>query len=210
VIDLHPAASEVASVVAGVTDDQLGEPTPCPRYSVATLLHHLLGLSYAFTHSATKANLIDPSGPPAHIESRPPSPSADQLPANWREQLPIQLAGVAAAWSDPAAWEGMATAGGQTMPAEVTGVVALNELVVHGWDLARATGQSYTPDDASVQAAGDFLASLAHNPRAREGIFGPVVAVGPDASLLARTIGLSGRDPRWQPGAWNQVPLSLS
>ena len=48
---------------------------------------------------------------------------------------------LAEAWADPAAWEGLTEAGGLTMPAEVAGTVALDEVVLHGWDLARATGQ---------------------------------------------------------------------
>ncbi len=37
----------------------------------------------------------------------------------------------------------MTKAGGVDLPGEVAGLVALDELVVHGWDVARATGQAY-------------------------------------------------------------------
>ncbi len=40
------------------------------------------------------------------------------------------------------------------------GVVALDELVLHGWDLARATGQPFNVDSASVQACLGFAASM--------------------------------------------------
>ena len=40
---------------------------------------------------------------------------------------------LAAAWRDPAAWEGMTEAGGLRMPADVMGAVALDQLVLHGW-----------------------------------------------------------------------------
>jgi hypothetical protein len=42
----------------------------------------------------------------------------------------------------------MTEVGGNTLPGEVTGVVALDEVVLHGWDLARATGQDYRCDPA--------------------------------------------------------------
>ena len=34
-VDLEPAARRVSKLVAGVTDDQLGDPSPCPKYTVA-------------------------------------------------------------------------------------------------------------------------------------------------------------------------------
>jgi uncharacterized protein (TIGR03083 family) len=48
-LDLHPAARELARVLDGVTDDHLGGPTPCPGYSVGALLDHVCGLTLAFT-----------------------------------------------------------------------------------------------------------------------------------------------------------------
>jgi len=70
--------------------------------------------------------------------------------------------------------------------------------VIHGWDLARATGQPYRVDEASVQAAADFLsmAAAAAEPGQR-GPFGPAVDVPPGASVLDRAVGLSGRNPYW-------------
>jgi uncharacterized protein (TIGR03086 family) len=77
------------------------------------------------------------------------------------------------------------------------GAVAVNELVVHGWDLARATGQEYEPDPDALAASHDFLAASVGDP-SRDSIFGPVVAVPDDAPLLDHAIGLSGRDPNWK------------
>ena len=53
-IDLGPAAAAVAAIVAGVREDQLGDPTPCSRLNVADLLDHLNGLALAFTCAARK------------------------------------------------------------------------------------------------------------------------------------------------------------
>jgi len=74
-------------------------------------------------------------------------------------------------------------------------VVALNEVVVHGWDVSRASGQSYTVDPQSLAVCADFLSQATD----REGVFGPVVEVSADAPALERVIGLSGRDPSWTP-----------
>lgn len=81
----------------------------------------------------------------------------------------------------------MTETGGMELPGEVAGLVALDELVIHGWDLARALDA----DPASLQAVHTFLGSFAA-PRSQEdgrGPFGPVVEVPDDAPLLARVIG---------------------
>ncbi len=126
----------------------------------------------------------------------------EPLPQDWRQSLSRQLGELAAAWQAPAAWEGMTTAGGVTLPAEVCGLVALDEVLLHGWDPAAATGQDYTPTDAEAEAvlpivspAGDDAADAA----AREGMFGPPLAVPDGASPFERVLALSGRDPRRGP-----------
>jgi hypothetical protein len=52
-------------------------------------------------------------------------------------RIPQDLDSLADAWRDSAAWSGTTEAGGLELPAEVAGLVALNERVVHGWDLAQ-------------------------------------------------------------------------
>jgi len=70
-IDLEPAACEVARLLDGVTDDQLAGPTPCADTTVATLLDHLIGLSQAFTGAAHKSTETKGDGPD------PEPPTAD-------------------------------------------------------------------------------------------------------------------------------------
>jgi len=101
-------------------------------------------------------------------------------------------------WRNPAAWEGMTQAGGVQLPAEIAAQVALNELTMHGWDIARATGQDFSLDDATLQVSHDLLYP-GDDQSEREPIFGPVVKVPDDAPLLDRVIGLGGRDPHWTP-----------
>jgi uncharacterized protein (TIGR03086 family) len=123
-----------------------------------------------------------------------------RLGQDWRTRIPGDLGSLAEAWRDPAAWSGTTEAGGLELPAEVAGLVALNELVVHAWDLARATGQPYRGDEASLEAAHAFLGSIATEPGVqREGPFGPVVEVPDDAPLADRVVALSGRRPEWTP-----------
>ena len=87
------------------------------------------------------------------------------------------------------------------MPGEAVGIVALDEVVLHAWDLARATDQSYDPDARVLDPLMGFLTHMAEGGTgiARDGIFGPVVAVADDAPQFDRVLGLSGRDPTWTP-----------
>ncbi|MGA4986439.1 TIGR03086 family metal-binding protein [Streptomyces cellulosae] len=188
-LDLGPQTRIVARLAEGVTDAQLADATPCPRYAVRHLLGHLLGLSVAFCDAGRKDL-------GATTDTAPQDALPDVGPA-WRAELPKALDELAEAWRDPAAWTGMTRAGGIDMPGEVTAAVALDELVIHGWDLARATGQPYTPDPAALESAHAFLRAAAEEGDRGEGIFGPVVPVPADAPLLDRALGLSGRDPRW-------------
>ena len=191
--DLGPAAQQVRTLVSGITDDQLSSPSPCGTYTVGDLLDHFMGLTFAFKVAATKSTDEVYDGPPP---SGPGNASAANLHPEWRRRLPAQLDEMAVAWRAPSAWTGVAEAGGVTLPAEVMGLVALNELVIHGWDVARATGQPFACDPRTTEVIFDYL-SQSTEPADREGVFGPVVEVPPDAPLLDRAVGLSGRDPSW-------------
>ncbi|RTL66378.1 MAG: TIGR03086 family protein [Pseudonocardiaceae bacterium] len=183
--DFAEAARVTGAVVAAIRDDQLAGPTPSLRYTVADLVDHLDGLSAGLASTARKE-------PPA-AEPRPGDGSL--LAPGWRERIPAQLATLATAWADPAAWEGVTTAGTIELEAAAAGMFALDEIVVHGWELARSTGQAYETDDAAVQAVADFLEGV---PRSEE-LFGPVVAVPDGAPAIDRLVGLTGRDPAWGP-----------
>ncbi|WP_406370821.1 TIGR03086 family metal-binding protein [Streptomyces sp. NBC_00647] len=189
--DLGPQALIVARLTDAVTDDRLDGATPCPDYAVRNILGHLAGLSVAFRDAARKDL-------GATTDTSPDSAVPDIGPG-WREALPKALDELGDAWRDPAAWTGMTRAGGVTLPGAVAAAVAADELVVHGWDLARATGQGYEPDAVALRASYEFLSAAAEDPTRGGGIFGPVVPVPDEAPLLDRVIGLSGRDPGWKP-----------
>ncbi|MET9382377.1 TIGR03086 family metal-binding protein [Streptomyces sp. NPDC002928] len=188
-LDLGPQTRILTALVAGVRDEQLADGTPCPDYAVRHMLGHLYGLATAFRDAARKdLGVTTDTSPEAAVPDIGPG---------WREQLPEVLDELADAWRDPAAWTGMTRAGGVDLPGAVAGAVVADELVIHGWDLARATGQEYDPDPDALRAAYGFLLAAADDPD--RGIFGPVVPVPDDAPLLDRALGLSGRDPGWKP-----------
>ena len=188
-LDLGPQALIVARLAENVTDEQLTAATPCPDYALRNLLGHLLGLSVALRDAARKDL--------GATTDTPPASAVPDIGPDWRAELPKALDELAEAWRDPAAWTGATRAGGVDLPGAVAGAVATDELVIHGWDLARATGQDYAPDPAALESAHGFLLAAADGPNG--GIFGPVVAVPAEAPLLDRAVGLSGRDPGWRP-----------
>jgi uncharacterized protein (TIGR03086 family) len=191
-LDLEPATRRMADLIDGVPDDLLDGPTPCPAYTLGDLLDHVDGFALAFTAAARKASGTGP---------QEASGDASRLGDDWRTRIPRNLDALACAWRDPAAWRGMTRAGGIDMPGEVAGLVTLDELVIHGWDVARASGQTYDCDPDLLEAVQRFLDPLSRpgQEAARSGIFGPVVEAREDAPLLDRLVGLSGRDPAWNP-----------
>ncbi len=192
-LDLTPATETLARVVTVIGDDQLAAPTPCHGMTVADVLDHVDGLCLAFTAAAAK-----------DLDAGRQAPAADgsRLGTDWRARIPGRLAHLAAAWRDDSAWAGMTRAGGIDMPGEIAGTVAIDEVVVHGWDVAVATGRDYSCDEGLLQAAYGFAqAVVARDPHGTPGLFGPPVTVPDDAPLLDRLLGLTGRDPAWRPGS---------
>ena len=173
---LKPAVEPTLAVLRAIGPDQLDRPTPCADFTVRALL----------THLSEWAPILGAAG------------GGTAAPAS---SLPDQLAWLADVWSQPSAWAGTTTmGGGDPLPARLVGGMALGEIVVHGWDLARATGQTVSWDDevlTFLHREVEGTAELGRQVKA----YGPEVAVPGGASVLDRTLGLTGRDPQWTPAA---------
>ncbi|MGW2628306.1 TIGR03086 family metal-binding protein [Streptomyces chattanoogensis] len=191
-IDFAAQAQLVGRLAERTTEGQLDAPTPCEEYAVRHLLGHLVGLTGAFRDAARKH-----LGP---ATSTPPGDAVPDVTAGWREDLARNLEEMAAAWREPDAWTGETQAGGVTLPGAIAGRIALNELILHGWDLARATGQDYAPDPAGLGVSYALLTSWAEESGgAPSPAFAAPVPVSEDAPLLDRVVALSGRRPEWTP-----------
>jgi uncharacterized protein (TIGR03086 family) len=202
-LDFDPPVRVLRALLLGVDDAELNHPTPCPDWTVAALLDHLMGLSYAFTQAARKrTDVPGTSGPP-------PQPSAEHLSGHWRSRLPVLLEDLSTGWKDPAAWTGTSQAGGVTMPATAIGTVAMNELIMHSWDLARATGQDYAADPRILEILIEFLSQ--GPAEGTPGLFGPRVLTGEDeADLLDQALALAGRHAGWRPPRRNRQPATAA
>ncbi len=193
-VSLEPVARRLADLVARVSDDELGKPTPCPAYTLGDLIDHVGGMALAFTSAARKER--------SALTEQTPSGDASRLGDDWRTRIPGDLLELARAWREPGAWTGMTRIARMDAPAEMVGITVADELAVHGWDVARATGQPYDCEPDLLEAARSFLVQFA-SPDAPAGPdvpFGPSRELPPSAPLLSRVVALAGRDPGWSPG----------
>jgi uncharacterized protein (TIGR03086 family) len=189
--DLLPTTRRLGALVEAIDDRELDAPTPCPEYTVGDLLDHIGRLAVAFTEAARKEDGTNATPPPPG--------SRAHLAADWRSRIPADLTTLGEAWQDPTAWEGMTKIAGGEMPAGVVGAVALDEVVTHAWDLARALGRPFEVDADAIAGCMEFLGPLSEPGAPREPVFGPVVNAREDTSPTEQLIALTGRDPDWQP-----------
>jgi uncharacterized protein (TIGR03086 family) len=182
---LAAAAPRTVAVVRAVSDDQLSRPTPCPDYSVRDLLNHLYDVVVNFQAHAARQE-VDWSA------------KTDHLTEGWRDRFAAEADRLIEAWADPAALEGDSP--GMGLPQGTVGEMALIDLVVHGWDLARATGQPFDVAPEVLAATHGFMDRMSETGR-QMGAFGAPVPTTGAATELDRLLGRTGRDPEWAPGS---------
>ena len=184
--EMAVAAAEAARVVRNVPDEALNAPTPCGDWDLRTLLNHtILWTSYSAERRA-------------HGESVAEDLMSKDFAAEpgFREDYARQIDRAVTAWSDPQAWEGDRNVMGSATPAADVGAMLIMEMALHGWDVAKATGQDYHADEALGQALNDTVQAQAELFRKYQGFAGAVEA-GPAATTFDRALALSGRDPDW-------------
>jgi len=169
-IDLKPACNRMIEVLTGVTDSQLAAPSPCAEYTVGDLIDHV------------------------DLVSRGSGAAADRD----RDRVAEHVRALGAAWDDPTAWLGRSGAAGLELSNELWGRITLTELVVHGWDIAVATGQPFDLPGETLRACLEHVAEFVPNAPV-PGLWGPAVGVPVDATLLDRIVAATGRTPREAP-----------
>lgn len=187
-IDLKPACLRMIDVLAGVADDQLRSLTPCTEYTVGDLIDHVDGAAAGFTALAYTA-VGDQRGTDVGR-----TPAAANLGDGWRKYVAEHVRELGAAWDAPAAWQGSTSAAGVKLTNELWGKIALTEMVVHGWDIAKATGQPFELPEDTLRACLDHVAEFVPNAPV-DGLWGPPVQVPTDAPLLNRVVATTGRTP---------------
>jgi uncharacterized protein (TIGR03086 family) len=179
--------------VVDVADDQLGRPTPCASFTVAELRRHVLAWLQFFA-----AALSDPSADAPRLD-----PESWDLGADGSASAIVRAAAAdiaAAARSGVAAQ--LVVMSQSRMAGDGVLAMALGEYLVHGWDLAVATGR----EDVDTMAFGDeaaaalaFLRTMVV-PEYRgpdTGFFDEEVPASADATAFEQLLCFAGRDPAW-------------
>ncbi|GAA1561057.1 hypothetical protein GCM10009741_77880 [Kribbella lupini] len=112
----------------------------------------------------------------------------------WQATLAARVDRLGEAWAEPSAWEGTSDLAGLGLTNAEWGRIALTELVVHGWDLAQATGQHLRLPEETVQACYAHVAPFLEAPPVPE-LWGTPVSVAEDAPLMDRLVAVTGRSP---------------
>jgi len=188
--EMAAAAAEAARVVNGVPEGTLNAPTPCGDWDLRTLLNHtILWTSYSAERRA-------------HGESVAEDLMNKDFTADpgFREDYARQISKAVQAWSDPQTWAGTLNVMGDATPAADVGAMLLMEMALHGWDVARATGQEFSADAKTANALEDIVQAQAELFRKYQG-FADAVEPTPDATAFERALTLSGRDPNWKPAS---------
>jgi uncharacterized protein (TIGR03086 family) len=184
---LHDVLDHLADIVANIPDNRLHDPTPCTEMDVEALRNHVLDWLTAFA-----AGYADPEGRTPDLGARRQSGDpADEVRRAARTLDEALAAGAA----DRPLWIGESS-----MPGELALGMILWEYQVHGWDLARATGQPFAPPaEAAEQSLAFAPGMLTPDYQGPGKAFADPVPVPETAPPLDRLVGLSGRDPGWTP-----------
>ena len=178
------ALDRTRGVVAGTRRDQLGDPTPCTDWDVRTLLNHLIGGCITFAAGA-EGRPVDMDGPEDHA-------AEDHVAAYDRASKAAR-----AAFESPGALEREFSLPWGDTPGTAALGLALADAVVHGWDLAQATGQELAIDDDTAEVIYEMTSSMMqpNGSYPRGDSFKDPVAVGDDAPIAHRMVAYLGRRP---------------
>lgn len=174
--------------IMAVRPDQWNNPSPCAQWTAKDVVQHIVDM-----HGA----MLNPLG-------RQLSPAGTEPLEKFRSAR----ADVQAVLDDPElAGQECDTPSGRMTTAQHVDQVVSADLPLHGWDLAKATGQDATIDPVDVEQGWGSMSSIpaemmekfripgAFGPGVE--VFGPEVKVADDASPQDRLLGFIGRDPDW-------------
>ncbi len=179
---LSAALDAVGELIAGITPGQWSRPTPCTDWDVRALVTHVTHGNHLFA-----AALADGASPPE--PERAEADDNDDPVAAFRDSAEA----VVAAFARPGALARTVQVPFGTVPGAVAVHLRLTEVLVHGWDLAQATGQDAAfPEDLAEQELAFTRDALAALPPGRSP-FAPPTPAPDSAPALDRLAACLGR-----------------
>ena len=179
---LESALANTTRLVAGVTDQQWGAATPCNRWNVRQLVTHTAGVMANFRNGARN-------------EAVAGDPDDFDLGSDVAATFTALAAGNVAAWNERGELDSIVALGDNEFPGAVAITINMLDAYVHGWDIARATGQDAQLDPTLCAALLEF-SRQAIPPAPREGDrFLAVVPTSGDAGPADQLLGYLGRQP---------------
>jgi uncharacterized protein (TIGR03086 family) len=173
------AAAEAEQVIAAIRPEQLDNATPCTDWNVRALLNHMVGGNLAFLSMVTGGPRPDRSA--TYI--------GDDPAADFRASVDALRAEFGA--------DGFAARPVTTPLGDGVGAVLVNmrttEFLLHGWDLAVATGQPRDFDPDVVRAVSATLQTQPI-PRGPGSIFHEANAAPDGASAVDAVAAFTGRE----------------
>jgi uncharacterized protein (TIGR03086 family) len=137
---LETAIATTRSVLANVKPDQLAGPTPCQSWDVAALINHIVGAHRFFV---------------AGMTGQPPAGGGDATDGDFLAAYDEATQAFLACFDDPAAMTKTIKMPFGEMPGAAVMGLGATDTFQHGWDLAKATGQS---TDLAPELAAGLLA----------------------------------------------------
>jgi uncharacterized protein (TIGR03086 family) len=183
IAESHRAAlAATRRVVAGVDESQWSLPTPCAGWDVRDLVNHVVAGNW------WAAELADGRT----IEQVGTRLDGDQLGSDPLGAYEQSAEAAARAFEKPGALEAPCAVSYGPVPGAVYAGHRFIDVLIHGWDLAVATGQDARLDtvlvDACAAEVGPQAAVLQGS-----GMFGGEVVAPPGADTQARLLALLGR-----------------
>jgi uncharacterized protein (TIGR03086 family) len=181
ILDALTLAYERAARVVAGAGGAGDRPTPCEKWDVRAVANHMVGLTWMFTLVNQGQQAGEGDG--------------DMLGADPLAALAAASNANLASWRAPGAFDGDRVYPFGSFPAPAAALVNLEEVVVHTWDLSKATGQDLAIDPAVGELVLDFCRSIPLDDYRAHGAFGPAVAVPATAPVTDRLVALLGREP---------------
>ncbi len=186
VVDLDRRAAVVlTAVIDAVSSDQFDAPTPCPAWTVRALVAHVVAGNLKYTEIAQGKDWSR-GAPEVELDDDPA--------AMYRRTVDAMLE----SWERPGVLERETPLPVGRGPAEAALFLHLGETLVHGWDLAMATGQTPVFEDDVVEASLIQFRSWLPPQRPPGSPFADAMLLTADAAPIDRLAGYLGRDvPAW-------------